>query len=314
MSSFARLVGGEWRVTFASGATASHVWHWGPGQRSMRRMAYGMADSSQAASNPWAGEVLYWHPGLRQVRLLSLHEDIPGVGRGVAEGTIRFDGETSDAVITLDQPRGRRRLGQRQAFEGPDKYREILLEDGGAGLAPLNTLDFVRVKERFAAPLPAAEPPVRALPADWKPFEPLVGGTWKAEGATDGGSRFPIHSTFAWEPSLEVVIARASSLLAAGEAAPLLEAYIYRQVRDAGLRCLVLSQQGGVYEGDVTVVAGGALQLDLKAYEGDRVAVLEVRFDIQDRGRLRTRVWSVEGAVQKLTLDVEHTHLEPKRD
>ena len=83
MASFARLVGGEWRVTFASGASAVHAWHWGPGKRSMRRMAYGLADGSRSATNPWAGEVLYWHPGLGQVRVLTMHEDIPGVGRGV---------------------------------------------------------------------------------------------------------------------------------------------------------------------------------------------------------------------------------------
>ena len=313
MASFARLVGGEWRVTFASGASASHAWHWGPGKRSMSRMAYGMADGSDA-TNPWAGEVIYWHPGLEQVCLLSLHEDIPGVGRGVAEGTIRFDGETSNAVIDLYQPRGLRKLGQRQSFDGPDKYHEILLEDTGAGLQPLNALDFIRDHERSGAPLPTTEPASLELPERWKPFEALFGSTWEADGDPNRGSAARIHSTFEWVPSLEVVFARVHALNEDGEATHVLDAYIYRHVRTDALRCLALSNRGGVYEGDVTVLDGGALQLDLKVYEGDRVLTQVARFDLESDGHLRTRVWSLEAAERTLTLDVEHKKLEPKRD
>jgi hypothetical protein len=310
MASFACLVGGEWRVTFASGASAFHAWHSGPGDFSMRKMT----TWSDAAANPWAGEVLYWHPGLGQVCLLSMHGDIPGVGRGVGEGTIRFDGETTNAVIDLDQPRGRRKLGQRQTFEGPDRYHEILLEDTGAGLQPLAEWDFVRVEEGSGAPPPLAEPASLELPEPWKPFEALVGGTWEADGVSAGGSAFRIHSTYEWVPSLEAVFARAYSLDAEGQATPLLDAYVYRDVRTDALRCLALSNRGGVYKGDLTVLDGGALQLDLKVYEGDRAVPHVARFDLEHNGRLRTRVWSVEGAVRTLTLDLEHERLEPEQD
>jgi hypothetical protein len=305
MASFARLVGGEWRFAGASGASPFHAWHWGPGDFSMRKMTYW----SDAAANPWAGEVLYWHPGLRQVCLLSMHGDIPAVGRGVAEGTIRFDGETTTAAIDLDQPRGRRMLGQRQIFEGADKYHEILLEDTGAGLQPLAEWDFVRVEEGSGAPPPTDEQASLELPAPWKPFEALMGSTWEADGVSATGKAFRIHSTYEWVPSLEAVFARAYLLDGEGEGTPLLDAYIYRTVRTNALRCLALSSRGGVYEGDLTVLDGGALQLDLRVYEGDRAVPQVARFDLEHDGRLRTRVWSLDGAVRTLTLDVEHEKL-----
>jgi hypothetical protein len=277
-------------------------------------MAYGMADGSDAGTNPWAGDVMYWHPGLGQVCLLTMHDDIPGVGRGVGEGTIRFDGETSSALIDLYQPRGLRKLGQRQSFEGPDRYHEILLEDTGAGLQPLNALDFVRDRERAVAPPPSAEQPARELPERWKPFEALVGGTWEANGDPASGNAFRIHSTFEWVPSLEVVLARVNALNEAGEATPLLDAYVYRHVRDDALRCLALSSRGGVYEGGVTVLDGGALELDLKVYEGDRAVPHVARFDVGNDGHLRTRVWSLDGDVRTLAFDVEHEKRAPKPD
>ena len=37
-----------------------------------------------------------------------------------------------------------------------------------------------------------------------------------------------------------------------------------------------MTYSGGVYEGDIAVLEGGALQLDLKGYEGDKVIPLVV--------------------------------------
>jgi hypothetical protein len=67
-----------------------------------------------------------------------------------------------------------------------------------------------------------------------------------------------------------------------------------------------------VYEGYLTVLDGGALQLDLKGYEGDRVVPHIVRFDFEQDGTLRHRVWSLNGTERKLMLDVHHKELEPK--
>lgn len=38
------------------------------------------------------------------------------------------------------------------------------------------------------------------------------------------------------------------------------------------------------------------------------------RFDLEEDGHLRTRVWSLDGAARTLTHDVEHEKLAPKRD
>jgi hypothetical protein len=54
------------------------------------------------------------------------------------------------------------------------------------------------------------------------------------------------------------------------------------------------SSGGGGYEGDATVLDGGALELDLKGYEGDRVVPMLARFDLAKDGSLRGRVGSLD--------------------
>jgi hypothetical protein len=68
-----------------------------------------------------------------------------------------------------------------------------------------------------------------------------------------------------------------------------------------------------VYEGDLTVLDGGALQLDLKGYEGDRVVSHVVRFDFENDGSLRHRVWFLKGTERTLMLDVPHKSLSERR-
>ena len=286
LAGFARFTGGEWRGTFPGGTSAVHSWHWGPGKHSMRKM-------TDAPTSTWAGEVVYWHPGRKQVCVLSMHGDIPGVGRGSGDGTIKFEGEGTDGVFDLYQPRGLRKLAVRQVFEGLDKYHEVLLEDGGAGFKPLAEWDFVRVKERTVErPRPAA--PVTPL-EHMKAFEALLGG-WEAEG---------VGSTLEWVPSLEMVYARAVSV--GGE--HLLDAYFYRHVKTNTLRCLALSNAGGVYEGDVRVIEGGALEMDFKGYEGERVLPRMVRVEFEKDGAVRGRVWGGEGA---LVLDGRYKKVAPR--
>ena len=62
--------------------------------------------------------------------------------RGVAAGTVRFEGDVADAVFDLYQTGGHREMGQRWTFDGPDRYRSTLWE---TGLPPLGEWEYVRV-------------------------------------------------------------------------------------------------------------------------------------------------------------------------
>ena len=85
-------------------------------------------------------------------------------------------------------------------------------------------------------------------------------------------------------------------------------------VRNGAMRCLALSNRGGVYEGDMTMLESGTLQLDLKGYEGDQVVPLIVQLDIEKDGTLRGRVWSVKGGERTLMFDIHHQKLDAKKD
>jgi hypothetical protein len=307
MASFARMVPGEWRVTAQSGTSMLHTWHWGPGKHSMR----GMTDGSDAAGNPWRQlKVVYWHPGRKQVCLLGLDP----FARSVMEGTIKFDGETATGVFDLYQTGGRRNMGLRWAFDGPDKYRETLLEaTGPAGLTPLVEWDHVRSKTRIAT-RPRSTEGAPKPSEHLKVLESLLGHTWEARGNWDTENAFHIQSTFERIPIIEAIYARVLAPRKDGEPTHLLDAYFYHHTGANALRCLALSNRGGVYEGDLTVLDGGALQLDLKGYEGDRVVPHVARFDFEQDGTLRHRVWSLNGTERALVLDVHHKELEPKKD
>lgn len=285
MGTFARLVGGEWRQTAQSGKSMFHTWHWGPGKHSVRRMT----DGSGAGGEPWREvQVFYWHPAHKQVRGLG----VSPFARGVSEGTITFEGETAEGVFDLHQTGGRRGMGLRWAFDGPDKYRETLLERSGpGGLKPLVEWEHVRSK-------PPATPRPRtvegAKPSDrLDALGPLLGHTWEADRS---------RATIEWVPLADAVYAR----VVGKDGEHLLDAYVYHHTGADVLRCLALSRRGGVYEGDLAVLDGGALQLDLKGSEGDRRVV---RFDFEKDGAVRQRDWSLTGTDRTLLLDVHHRKL-----
>jgi len=309
MASFARMVGGEWKMTALAGTSTYDIWHWGPGQHSMRAMTDG--SGSDVVREPWRElQIFYWHPGRKQVCLLGLSP----FARGVSEGTIKFDGESADGVFDLYQTGGRRKMGLRWTFDGPDKYHDILLEaTGPEGLKPMNEWNHFRSK---GPPEPRA-PTVEKTPEPSelrKLFEPLLGHSWQAKGGWASGSAFHIVTTFEWIPYADGIYARTIALTKDGEPTHLLDAYFYHHTGANLLRCLALSNRGGVYEGDLTVLDGGALQLDLKGYEDDRVVPHVVRFDFEKDGTLRDRVWSLKGTERTLMLDVRHKKLEPKNN
>src|SRR5262249_49152515 len=154
--------------------------------------------------DPWrALRVVYWHPGRKQVCLLGLDP----FATSVMEGTIKFEGETADGVFDLYQTGVRRKMGLRWAFDGPDKYRETLLEaTGPAGLKPLVEWEHVRSKtptEKRPRTVEEAPKPSKRL----KAFEALLGHTWEAKGSWAAGDAFHIQSTFEWVPIIDAIYA-----------------------------------------------------------------------------------------------------------
>ena len=147
-----------------------------------------------------------------------------------------------------------------------------------------------------------------------QPLESLLRHTWEAEGNWADGDALHIQSTFEWIPYADGIYARTVTRNEDGERTHVLDTYFFHHTGTGALRCLALSNRGGVYEGDVTALDGGAVQLELKAYEGDRVIEHVVRFDFEKDGTLRHRDWSVNGAERTLLLDVRHTRFEAKKD
>ncbi len=311
LASFARMVGGEWQVTFTSGTSMFDTWHWGPGKHSLRVVT----DGQGAGGEPWRElDVVYWHPGRKEVRLLNMHRDVPGIGRGVGEGTIRFDSDTAEAVLDLYQPGVRRMLRSRWTFDGPDQYHEILSESTGpAGFQTLVEWDRVRFDKRSQT-RPVTDGESLGPSQHLKVFEPLLARTWEANGKWAAEGALRIQTTVDWVPYADYFYVRVIVPTNDGEPTHLLDAYVYHHIGTGAVRCLALLNWGGVYEGDVTLLEGGALQLDLKGYEGDRIVLHDVRFDFEKDGTVRYRVWSIEGAERTLLLDVLHKKLEPKRD
>ncbi len=315
MAPFARLVSGDWKLT-APGMMGLmfDTWHWGPGRHSIRAVTNGVG----ADGAPWrAMRCFFWHPDRRQVCLWG----VSTFARGVSEGTIKFEGDTADGVYDLYQTGGRRRMGLRWTFAGPDKYRDVLLEaTGPEGLKWMNEWDHIRSKGA-AAPRPPAAAEAPKPSEHLKAFKSLLHHAWEAKGDAKGdwvgsaGGTFHIQTTFEWVPHADAIYARTIALTKVGDGNPthLLDAYFYHHTGTNALRCLALSNLGGVYEGDVTVLKAGSLRLDLKGYEGDRVVSHVVRFDFEKDGTMRHRDWSHKGTERTLVLDVHHKKLEPKK-
>ncbi len=323
MAPFARMMPGEWKTTVHADTSMFDTWYWGPGQHSMRVMT----DGSAASGDPWRElRVLYWHPGRKKVCVLGLNP----FARSLFEGTITFDGKTAEALIDMHQTGARRALKSRWTFDGPDRYHDELLEaTGPADYAPLAAWDRVRVapsttpRTRAAAALPKPSEYLKAL-------EPLLGRMWETPGQTTAkttsattvessltwtsGDALPMQTTFEYVPYADGIYARVLAPSKNGEPRHLLDVYLFHHTGTSALRCLALSEGGGVYEGDAILLDGRALQLDLKGYEGDRVVPYVVQLDFESVAMVRQRVWSTDDAGRTLVLDVRHRSQELKND
>lgn len=306
LSAFAGMVGGEWRMVVQSGMGMFDTWHWGPGRHSLRVMTHG----ESAASEPWRElSVIYWHPARKQVCRL-------GIGpyqRSISEGTITFDGQTATGRSDLYQTSVHRKMGLRWTFDGPDKYHDVLLEDSGAGLQTLAEWDRVRATTLT----PVSPPPADKLPKfpeRLNPLESLHGHTWESTGHPQGAWKdaadLLLRSTVEWVPYADGIYIRVIDPRNDGETAHLLDTYLYHHTGTSAVRCLVLSNHGGVYEGDFRKLNGGEMQLELTGYEGETITQYLVRLDVNTNESLRLRLWSFEGAARTLMLDTHHSKLE----
>lgn len=301
------MVGGQWKVTAQSGTSMYDTWHWGPGMHSMRMTTQGEA----ADGSPWlALQVVYWHPGRKQACLLSIHPDIPGIGRGVGDGVIRFDGDTLEANFSLYQNRGLRKLRSHSVFKGLDNFRTTLLESSGPdGYQPLAAWDYFRVNETTAT-MPGIPESALSLPEELRVLESFVGQTWESKGKGENGEDFHVQSTFEYIPLAEYVYAHSVDLTDSNVQSHKLDMYFYHHVGTDALRCLALSRDGGVYEGDISALQGGGLRLDVMGYESGRADPYVVRFDFEQDGTVRLRAWSFGSSDSTLILDLRHKKLQ----
>lgn len=305
LASFASMVGGEWKQTAQSGTSMFDSWHWGPGGHSLRVMTDGLS----AAGEPWREvQVFYWHPGRKQVRLLGLSQYQAGVG----EGWFVFDGKIGESLYELQQRGGPRALRWRWTFTGPDAYRAELSEAVGTGeYAPMVVFDRVRVVPD-SHPRASAAPHI--LPEKIHIFEPIIGRSWesgageRALSALPAGNARRIASTVEWVPYCDAVYVRVQEQADEGKGASphLLDVYLYHHTGTGAVHCLALSAVGGVYEGQVRALEGRSVQADLTGYEGDRVIPMVLRMDVETDGKVRTRLWSINGAERTLMHDITH--------
>ncbi len=306
IAGIARMIPGEWQVTAQSGKSMYHTWHWGPGKHSMRRMTDGL----DAGGNPWYElRVVYWHPHFKQVRLLGLTP----FAKGVMEGAVKLEKDTAEALFDLYQTGGLRKMALNWRFEGPDKFHERLLESTGpAGYSLLVEWDQVRKAPTPARPRIIEE--TSNLAAPFKSLEPLRGHIWEAKGNGTTGGILQTQTTLESIPLNDAVYVRVLGPPQEGGPAHFLDAYLYYHTGFKTVRCLALSNHGAVYEGPMTVMKDGALQLDLTGYEGDRAVPYVARFSFENDGALRQQIWSVKDKERTLVLDLLHKKGDKKKN
>jgi hypothetical protein len=300
-------------MTVESGYKMHDRWHWGPGNHSLRGMTHGHA----ANGDPWrAVNVMYWHPGHKEIRSWGTNP----FSRSVFDGVTTVKDGKIEFVADLYQVGNLRKVTFETEFDGPDKHFFRLFEETSPGT---KTRMFELVYHRAAAITPVAIPEADKAPKPSALTEQLVSqiaGAWQSTGTATGtwlsGSSPQVESTFEWVPYADGVYASViASPANGGESTQLLDIYLYHHTGRGVLRCLALSNRGptgGVYEGDVTILEGGSLQIDLNGYEGDQVIPHTARIDFNEDRTVHTQIWTTAAtdnagsAERSLVLDMQH--------
>lgn len=300
LAGFERLVPGEWRMGLDGGGPQFDTWRWGPGKHSIRNTTYGYGGEGE----PWRElQVMYWHPGREQVCVLGL---LPH-GWGVSEGSVRFRGDTGDAIYDLYQRGKHRVMGVRWTFDGPDVLHEALIEGGRPVLA---AWDWARSTE-----LSPTEPHVPDVPPQLaeplRVFEPMLGHTWQATDDWGAGGPRTLRSTFAWVPYADAIHVRTVAVGLDGGDEHVLDTYVYHHTGTERPRCLVLTRWGGVYDGHLTGAEGGAIWFDLTGYEGDQVVPKTLRLHFAEDDAVGTRPLPLRSVDPSRVLDVHFEKVAP---
>lgn len=296
---FARMLSGEWQMRAASGTSIFRTWHWGPGQHSLRVMN----DGQGAAGEPWLDfDVVYWHPARKEVRVFGVSQ----YARGITNGVATVDGERATVDIDLHQTGGRRRLRSELRFDGPDRHRSRLLEavSGADDYTLLSEWELVRndpADDQRRIEVGDAKAPSDRI----RPLASLL-GRWDAWiGAATAAPADPrlVRATSEWIPRADAIYIRVVEPVPGSGPIHLLDAYLYHHTGTGRLRCLALSREGGVFDGDIAVLEEGGFQFDFQACDGDRLVPGTARISIEAGEAVTLRAWYGDGADRRPVLD-----------
>ncbi|XHC25591.1 hypothetical protein ABWH91_15420 [Phycisphaerales bacterium ac7] len=240
--------------------------------------------------------------------MFSMHRDIPGIGRGLSEGTISFAGDTAEGVFDLHQsasPTGNgahRKMALKWSFTENAHYIDTLLEESGRGFATL--AEWKRVRSDALTPLPAVAEADAKPSGPFTAFTPLAGRNWRSTIESPSGEAIRIRTQVEWIPYVHAIRARISTHAEGQEPTALLEAFLYRHPVAATLHAIVLSSNGTVYKGSLSINQSEELSFDLRSTGDSRVL-----FEINIEGdKPRSRVWSVDQTGRRLRWDTTHHH------
>ncbi len=302
LAAFERLVHGEWRLGSDSGWSMFDRWQWGPGKRSIINQTYGTDNEG----DPWRVLSLYYHdPPQNHIAMFSMHRDIPGIGRGLSEGTISFDGDTADGVFDLQQsasPTGNaahRKMALKWSFTGNEHYINTLLEDAGRGFATL--AEWKRVRSDELTPLPPVAEADAKPSGPFAAFTPLAGRHWDSTLESPSGEAVRIRTHVEWIPYVQAIRARIGTHAEGQEPTAVLEAFVYRHPVAGTLHALVLSSDGTVYKGSLTIIESGSMQF---AMESSAAARFFADINFNDTPP-RARIWSGPETDRTLLLDTQ---------
>ncbi len=310
LAPFARMIGGEWRVTFASGTTQFDRWRWGPGRHSIISETFG----TDAEAKPWRVLTVYFvEPGSDAVRVVSSHPPAGELGRGMSSGTAVMRDASMTARTMLRQsgrPDHSRSIETLWDFRGPDAYRSALAEDGGRGFEEMVAWEYTRSRALSEMPAIADD---AAQPAGALSFlASTVAHRWQAdvmpasEVANDIGAS--MRTDLSVIPYLQAIHAQVTEIPTSAGLGSSIEAFVLQPVDRGPYRVLVLTASGCVGEGTVTITDDRSLDCSLEVVRGKDTLRRRLRVTLEPGDTMRTQVWSADSEPGALLADLLHRH------